>query len=345
MQTLFSNRFLRNVVRGISTLFSGLTTAVAVCAAMVLAAVSTSAAAAFPDRPITIIVPYPVGGATDLLAREVGRRMAVTLKQSVVIENRSGGTQMVAMAAALRAPRDGHTVVLGAVADAAIFAAGSKTPPPHDFQEDFAPVANLATSPHIMVVPASLPVRNVAEMVALIKKEPGKHNYASVGIGSMSHLEGELFEQLAGVRTTHLPYRGGAQALVDLIAGNSSLMFLSAPNAMPHVRSGKLRIRAVVAPRRISLLPDVPTFAEAGYQGFTANNRFGFFVAKGTPADVIDTLSRSVQVALEDKELRTKLDGQGVDGEYADPATFGRLVRTDFEYLGGIAKRSKITID
>lgn len=313
--------------------------------ALALAGFSLHAKAAFPDRPITIVVPYPVGGATDLLARELGRRMSSALKQSAIIENRAGGSQMIGMAGVARAPKDGHTLLFGAVADAAIFAAASKAAAAYNLQEDFAPVASVATSPHILVIPDSVPVRNVKELVTLLKAEPGKHNFASIGVGTMSHLEGELFALVTGVKTVHVPYRGGSQALLELIAGNASMMFLSAPNAIPHLTAGKLRVLAVVAAERMALLPDVPTFAEAGYKGFTASNRFGLYAPKGTPSDVINVLAKSIEASLADKDLRSRLEGQGLNPEYAGPAAFGRQTQGDFEYLGDIVRRSQIRLD
>lgn len=320
----------------------------AACLAMTVAcavAMSNSALAAYPERPITIIVPYPVGGATDTLSRVVGAKMGEIMGASFVIENRSGGSGMIGLALAARAPADGYTIVLGALPDISIFAAASTTPATVNLERDFAAIGGIALAPHLLVVPSTVMAQNMDQLIDVLTKAPGKHNFASIGIATLSQLEGHLLMQTTGVDIVHVPYRGGAQALQELIMGNSSLMFLSGPNAVPHVKSGKVRVLAVAADQRLPLLPSVPTFAEAGVKGFNAPNRFGFFTVKGTPAAIIGQLSNALSLALDQIEIKTRLEQQGMIPSYANPANFTRQTAEDFRYFEDLVRRSKIRLE
>lgn len=316
---------------------------------MALAAVATLAAvdarAAFPDKPITVIVPYPVGGATDLLARIVGRAMGEALHQSVVVENRAGGSGFIGMAAAARAPADGYTILFGCVADAAIYQAAAVNTPPVNLKNDFAPIAGIATAPHILVVPSALPVNNFRELTTYLKASPGKYNYASIGVATLSQLEPELLELTTGIDIVHVPYKGGAQALMELTAGNSSLMFLSGPNAMPHVKANKVKVLAVASDKRLSLFPDVPTIAESGVQGFDARNLFGFFAPKGTPAAIVETLSKVMGEALANVDIKARLEDQGLQPAYANPRDFAQQTAADFKFFDEVVKKAGIRLD
>jgi tripartite-type tricarboxylate transporter receptor subunit TctC len=303
------------------------------------------ARAAFPDRPITIVVPYPVGGATDTLARSIGQKMSEAMHQSVVVENRTGGSGLIGMSVVAHAAPDGYTILFGCTTDSAIFKAASQTPPSVNLRDDFAAVAGVALAPHILVVPKTSPAQNVQELIAMLKKEPGKHNFASIGIGTLSHLEGELLMLTTGVQITHVPYRGGSQALMDLIAGNSSLMFLSAPAAVPHMKSGAIRVLAVAGDTRLAMLPDVPTISEAGVKNFSAENLFGFYAPKGTPAAVVDTLSKSISDALQQPALKTFLEQQGLDVRYTTPTAFTTQTVENFKSFDAIVRRAHVTLE
>jgi tripartite-type tricarboxylate transporter receptor subunit TctC len=304
-----------------------------------------AAQAAYPDRPITVIVPYPVGGATDTLARFVGQQIGEILHQSVVVENRAGGSGFIGMGVVSRAPADGYTLLFGSVADAAIYTAAAGTKPAVNLSTDFAPVAAIANAPHLLVVPAGLPVDNLQGLVAYLKQAPGKYNFASIGVGTLSQLEGELLMLATGVKIEHLPYKGGAQALVELIAGNSTLMFLSAPNAVPHVKSGKIKVLAVASDRRLPMLPEVPTIAQAGIQGFNAENLFGFYSVKGTPPAIVDRISAAMKQALQDPALKSKIEDQGMLVDYMDPKAFGEQTADDFRTYADIVKRADIRLE
>ena len=301
--------------------------------------------AEFPDRPIVIIVPYPVGGATDTLSRVVGAKLGELLKTSVVIDNRAGGSGMIGLNAAARLPADGYTMFLGAVSDIAIFAAASANTQPANLERDFTAVAGLASAPHILVVPTSISVNDMEQLIVLLKKSPGAHNFASIGVATLSQLEGTILMQTTGVDIVHVPYRGGAQALQELIVGNTSLMFLSGPNAMPHVRSGRVKILATASEQRLPLLPNVPTMAEAGIKGFSAPNRFGFYAVKDAPPKAIQHLTRALEKVLDDPEVRSRLEQQGMLPKYIAPAEFNRQTTEDFQYFSDLVKRSKIRLE
>ncbi len=318
------------------------------CAATAAIALLAPAATAagFPERAIQIIVPYPPGGATDTLARTIGQKISESLNQPVVVENRPGASGNIGMQAAARAPADGYTILFSAVSDAGIYKAASPSQSQSaNLLRDFAPLAGVATAPHILVIPDALPIQNLKELIAYLKAAPGKYNFASIGIGTLSHLEGELLMLTAGVSIVHIPYKGGAQALIDLLSGNSSLMFLSGPNAMPHVKSGKLRVLAVAGNQRLPSLPNVPTIEEGGVKGFEANNLFGFNVPKGTPAATIGILTKAIEAALAAPDVRQRLETQGLIPKYSSPEEFGRMTENDFRVLESIVKSAKIKLE
>lgn len=298
-------------------------------AAILLGASALAAHAGYPDKPIQMILSFPPAGATDILARAVGQKMSETLKQTIVVDNRPGAGGNIGLAAAGRAAPDGYTIYMAAVTNAAI-AAAAYPPQPVHLQKDFVPIAEVAIVPHMLVVPASLPAHDVKQLVALFKSQPGRHNFASQGAGTLSHLESELFKSATGVEIQHIPYKGSSQALPDLITGRASMMFDSIPASMPNVKAGKLRVLAVASGHRMAMLPDVPTVAEAGVKGFSADNVFGLMAPKGTPPQVIATLARAVHAAVESPDLKQKLQDQGVELRYAAPDAFGKLVDSEF---------------
>jgi tripartite-type tricarboxylate transporter receptor subunit TctC len=300
--------------------------------------------AAYPEKAITIIVPYPTGGATDTLARLIGQKISESLKQPVVVENRSGGSGTIGMTVAMKAPADGYTILFAAVSDAGINSAAMSSSPVN-LMNDFSPVAGVATAPHILVVPSSLRAQNLTQLIDYLKAAPGKYNFASIGVATLSHLESELLMMTTGVDIVHVPYRGGAQALLDLLAGNSTLMFLSGPAAMPHVKSGKLRVVAVASDQRLALFPEVPTITESGIKGYDVNNLFGFVMPKGSPSTAITTISKAIEAALRSPELQTRLEAQGLVVRYSNPDEFKKIIRDDFESFDRIVKKAKIRLD
>ena len=302
------------------------------------------AQAAYPDRPIQLVLSFPPAGATDILARAIGQKMSETLGQTVVIENRPGAGGNIGLAYAGKAAADGYTIYVASVTNAAIAAAAYAAQPVH-LIKDFVPIAGVATVPHMLVVPASLPVQNVSQLISYFKAAPGKHNFASQGVGTLSHLESEVFKAAAGIDLVHVPYKGSSQALPDLIAGSSSMMFDSIPASMPHVKSGKLRVLAVASSKRVAVLPNVPTVDESGIKGFEANNLFGISAPKGTPPAVIAILANAIQAALNSPELKQRMEAQGVELKFTPAEEFGRMVEQEFRTWGKAVEMAKVKLE
>ena len=300
--------------------------------------------AAYPDKPIHLILSFPPAGATDILARGIGQKMSEALGQSVIVENKPGAGGNIGLIAAARAPADGYTIYLGAVTNAAI-AAAAYAPQPAHLIKDFAPIAGVATVPHILVVPGSNPSNTVGELIALLKSAPGKYNFASQGAGTLSHLESELFKIKTGADVVHVPYKGSSQALPDLMAGAAAMMFDSIPASMPHVKSGRLKVLAVASGKRVSSLPDVPTVQEAGVKGFEANNLFGFMVPKGTPPAAIKALSGAIETALAAPGLRQTMEAQGVELKFSPADEFSKMVAQEFTTWGQVVETAKVKLD
>jgi tripartite-type tricarboxylate transporter receptor subunit TctC len=321
------------------TLRRALTAAVA--ATSLLAA---SAHAAYPERPITMILSFPPAGATDVLARAIGQKLSETLNQPVIIENRPGAGGNIGLTVAAKAAPDGYTIYMAAVTNAAI-AAAAYSPQPAHLIKSFVPVAGVGMVPHILVVPSSLPVQDVGQLVSYLKAAPGKYNFASQGAGTLSHLESELFKMQTGADVVHVPYKGSSQALPDLIAGSSSMMFDSIPGSMPHVKSGKLRVLAVASGKRVSTLPNVPTVNESGVKGFEANNLFGIVAPQGTPQAVVATLSKAIESVLASADLRRRMEAQGVELRFNPTEEFGRMIEQEFRAWGKVVENAKVKLD
>lgn len=313
----------------------------AIAAGVMLAA---PAHAAYPDKPVHLLLSFPPAGATDVLARAIGQKMSEALGQSVIVENRPGAGGNIGLIAAARSPADGYTIYLGAVTNAAIAAAAYSAQPAH-LLRDFVPVAGVGTVPHMLVVPLSTPAQNVSELISYLKAAPGKYNFASQGPGTLSHLESELFKIKTGVDVLHVPYKGSSQALPDLIAGSSAMMFDSIPASMPHVKAGKLKVLAVASGKRVSSLPDVPTVQEAGVPGFEANNLFGFVVPKGTPAPAIKALSAAIQSAVAAPGMREAMEAQGVELKFTPAPEFGKMMEQEFNTWGKVVETAKVKLD
>lgn len=301
-------------------------------------------AQAYPARPIQMVLSFPPGGATDILARAIGQRIGTELKQSVVIENRPGAGGAIGLGIAAKAAPDGYTLYLMSVTNSAIAAATYATQPAH-LSRDFEPIAAIGAVPHILVVPGTLPVQTVPELVALLKGAPGTYNFASQGNGTLSHLESELFKLRAGVEAVHVPYKGSSFALPDLIAGRSAFMFDSIPASLPHVKAGKLRLLALAAEQRIDSLPGTPTMAEAGVKDFSINNLFGLVTPKGTPAAVNQTLAAALQRVLAAPDLLAAMEAQGVQLKYAPAGDLARLIGAELLLWAKVVKAANVKVE
>ncbi|MYN11864.1 tripartite tricarboxylate transporter substrate binding protein [Pusillimonas sp. TS35] len=297
--------------------------------------------AAFPDKPIQVTISFPPGGATDVLARALGQQMGAVLGQSVVVENRTGAGGAIGLAAGARQAPNGYGLYLAATTNQAIAAAIYKDQPVH-LAKDFVPIGLIGFVPHALVVPASLPVSNVAELIAYIKAKPGQYNYASQGVGTLSHLEGTLFSRQNALDITHVPYKGSSQALPDVVSGVSSMMFDSVTGSMPLVKGGKLKYLAVASGQRVSLLPDVPTLKESGIANVVADNQFGLFAPKGTPPDIIATLSAALEQSLKNPKLITAMAAQGAELRYGPPDALAKVVNNEHAFWGNVVKEANI---
>jgi tripartite-type tricarboxylate transporter receptor subunit TctC len=275
----------------------------------------------YPNRPIMLVVPYAAGGGNDAMARIVADKMSRTLGQQIVIENRGGAGGTIATRAVARSAPDGYTLVLGGTGTLAInptlYANAG-----YDPRKDFAPIGLIATSALVVLVHPSIAAKSIGELVALAKREPGKLNYASAGPGSGIHLAAELFASMAGIKLTHIPYRGSAPALNDLVGGHVNIYFSSLPPAVGIAGEGKVRALAVTGPQRSHVFPDLPTVAEAGLPGYEAVLHYGIVAPAGTPRPIVDKLNVALREALASEETKAVLIGTGADPLASTPEQY-----------------------
>ena len=295
----------------------------------------------YPDRPITLVVPFAPGGSTDILARIVAEHMRQALGQPIVIENRSGASGNIGTATVARAAPDGYTIVFNTMSvhtmNHALFAAMQ-----FDGVKDFSPIALLAYVTNTMVVHPSVPAQTVAEFIAYAKQHPGKINYASAGPGSTNHLCAALFEKMAGVEMVHVPYRGGAPAVADTVAGQTQLFFTAGTQSLGHVKAGKLRLLAVTEGTRSALLPDIPTVVET-LPGYEMAVWYGAFGPAGMPKDVIAKLNGEINRILFLPDVKKRMDDIAVEVAKSTPEELGTMTKRDAEKWGGIIKQLGIT--
>jgi tripartite-type tricarboxylate transporter receptor subunit TctC len=291
----------------------------------------------YPAKPIHIIVPFPAGGATDILTRVVADKLGARLGQTVIVDNKPGAGANIGAEAAAKSAPDGYTLLMGSVASHSISVTYYKTLA-YDFRRDLAPISMVGHVPSVLVITTSLPAKTVPELIAYAKANPGKLNFASSGTGALIHLTGEMFKQMAGIDIVHVPYKGTALFLPDLIDGRVSMSLDSMPPHLPHIKSGKLRALAVTSAKRSPVLPDLPTVAET-LPGFEAVAPYALFAPTGTPPDIIALLNREVNAVLLMPDVRDKLAEQGIDVAGSTPDALAATVRTE------IAKWAKVIKD
>lgn len=318
------------------------TVVAAAAGALLFAPAITYAQAAYPSKTITIVVPFSAGGTTDILARVLGQFMSRDLGQPVIIDNRAGaggniGTQLVG-----RAPADGYTLLMGTVGTHAINQSLYRKLA-FDPIKDFAPITRVALVPNLLVAHPSQPYKNVQELIAYAKANPGKVTFGSSGNGSSIHLSGEQFKHMAGINIQHVAYKGSAPAVNDLLGNHIAIMFDNMPSAIGHVKSGKLRPLAVTTPKRSPALPDVPTIAEAGLPGYEATSWFGMLAPAKTPAPVMAKLNASILKALADPDVKKKMAEQGAEAYGETPQQFAAFIKTETAKWGKIVKQSGAT--
>lgn len=293
-----------------------------------------AAAQIYPSRLVRVVVAYPAGGSIDTVARLVAQRFATVTGQQFLVENRSGAAGIIGTDNVAKAMPDGYTLLMGSAA--AIASAPSMYAKlPYNPERDLAPVVLVANQPNVLLLHPSVPARNLREFIALTKSSPGKFNYGSSGIGATQHITSELFAMMTGAKIVHVPYRGGAPAMTDLITGQIDFMFTPAPNAIPHLKAEKVRALAVTSLRRSAMLPDLPTMDESGLKGFELLGWIGLLAPAGTPQDIVSRLNGEVQKML-GGDLRQRIADLGLDTAGGTPAQFAEFIRKD------IAKYSKV---
>lgn len=301
-------------------------------------------AQAWPAKPIRLVVPFPAGGGTDIIAREVGNKITGNTKWVFVTDNKPGSGGNIGIDAVAKSPADGYNVVIGQTSNLAINPTlYSKLP--YDPVKDLTPVVTIGSSPLAIVVAANSPYKTLAEVVADAKAKPGFINFATSGNGTVAHLATELFQKEAGVKLTHIPYKGAAQGLTDVIGGNVQLYVSSIPTLIGQIKAGKIRAIAVTSTKRVDDLPQVPTIAESGYKGFDAVTWFGLLGPANLPKDIVASLNSEVNKALKADDLKKKLDEQGVDVIGGTSEAFAKLIRDDIVKWGKVVRESGAKLD
>jgi tripartite-type tricarboxylate transporter receptor subunit TctC len=298
----------------------------------------------FPQRALHLIVPFPPGGSTDIVARAIGQSMADGLGQAVIIDNRPGAGGSIGVEAAVRAPADGHTIVMGHIGTLAVNPA-LYAHLAYDPLRDLAPIDLIALVPNILVVHPSVPASTVHELVALLRARPGAYSYASGGAGSAAHLAVEYFKLVTGTDIVHVPYKGTGPAMTDLLGGQVALTMTGLPPLAPQIRAGKVRALAVAGSQRLAQMPQLPTVAEAGYPGFAATQWYGLLAPAGTPAAIIDRLHAEVVRVVALPAVRARLEAEGAEPVDSSPVRFGAFIRSEIERWGKVVREARIRVD
>jgi tripartite-type tricarboxylate transporter receptor subunit TctC len=318
----------------------------ALAVGLALAALSSSAAhaQAYPAKPIRLVVPFPPGGPLDLAGRAIGDHLARAWGQPVVVENKPGAGGNIGADIVAKSPADGYTLLMGALSTHAVNP-HLYAKMPYDALKDFAPVTLVAVTPNVLVVNSSVAASSVNDLIALAKASPGKLSFASGSNGSAGHLAGELFKTLAGIDIVHVPYKGGAPAMQDLLGGQVQFMFDNLANAMAQIRAGRLKAIAVTTAKRSPLAPELPTMAEAGVPGFDISTWYGIMAPAGTPPDVVRKLNAEIVRFLGSDEMREKLKAQGAEPAPMTPEQFDAFIRAEWTRYAKIVKDSGAKVD
>jgi tripartite-type tricarboxylate transporter receptor subunit TctC len=305
---------------------------------------SACLAQAYPSKSVRMIVGFPPGGGTDVVARVISAKVQEWWGQAVTVENRPGATGTIGADVVAKSPPDGYTLLMGHVNSTGL-APNLFAKLPYDPIKDFAGVAYVGYVPNVLAVHPSINVKSVKELVALLKANPGKYNYASSGNGSTQHIAGELFKQLTGTSIVHVPYKGSGDAIKDLLAGVVAMNFDTMPPVMPHIQAGKLRGLAISTPKRLPQLPEVPTFAEEGITGFDVTNWYGVQAPAGTPRDIVQKLNADINKAMQVPEVRARLEGVGTQLREMSVAEFDAFMRAEVIKYAKIIKDTGVRIE
>jgi tripartite-type tricarboxylate transporter receptor subunit TctC len=308
-------------------------------AGALLALTAVVAAQNYPTKPVRVIIPFPPGAINDTVGRLIATQLTTRMGKQFVVDNRAGAGGVVGTELAANAPKDGYTLLVVSLVNTVNPWLYKLTYEPI---KAFAPIAFLATTPNVIVVNPDVPAKTLGEFIALAKKQPGKVQYASGGVGSFMHLGGELFKMSAGVDLLHVPFRGGGPAMIDVVGGHTSAIFATMPTAVPQVRSGKVRALAVGASKRQAALPDVPTATEAGLPGYDVSNWVGIVAPAGTPAVIVDRLNKEIAAAMQSPEVQTQLANEGAETQYMTPEEFAAFMESELVKWGRVVKEGGI---
>ncbi|MCX7158910.1 MAG: tripartite tricarboxylate transporter substrate binding protein [Proteobacteria bacterium] len=301
-------------------------------------------AQSYPTKPVRMIVGFPPGGGTDVVARVLSQRMSEMYGQTFVVENRAGATGTIGADVLAKSPADGYTLMMGHANSHAI-APNLMSKLPYDPIKDFAPVAYVGYVPNVLSLHPSVPAKSMKELVALLKNNPAKYTYASSGNGSSQHLSGEMFKLLTGTNVLHVPYKGSGDAIKDLIAGTVSMNFDTMPPVLEHIKAGKLRGLGISTPKRLAQLPDVPTFAEEGLTGFEILNWYGVMAPAATPKDIVMKLATDMNKAMREPEVKARLEQVGTQLKELSPDEFGAFMRAELAKYAKLVKEANIRLE
>ena len=314
-----------------------------IVAALLIGMATTAVAQpVYPAKPIRIISPYPPGGTTDIMARMVGPKLTESWGQPIIVDNRPGGNTIIGSEAMVKSPPDGYTLLSILTSHVIV---PNLAPTPYDVVKDFAAIATIANTQLVMVVHPSIPAKNLQELIALAKTRPAHLNYGSGGSGTVTHLAGEYFNIQAGVKTQHIPYKGSAQALTDVMGGQIHMYFSPPIVAIPHIKSGRLKAIALTGDTRLAALPGLPTASEAGLKGFAVNIWYGFLAPAATPAPIVAKLNSEIARILAMQDIREKLVSQGMDPFISSPEQFAALIKADLAKFTRIIKSANIKLE
>ncbi|MEO8653548.1 MAG: tripartite tricarboxylate transporter substrate binding protein [Ramlibacter sp.] len=303
------------------------------------------AAAAYPEKPIRLIVPYPPGGATDVIGRVMAQKLSGVLGQTVIVDNRGGAGGNIGADAVAKAAPDGYTLLMGAVTSHSIMSTLEKATIHYNFEKDLVPISIVGSVPLVFVVHPSVPAKTLKELIAHAKSKPGELSFASSGAGAPQRLAAEMFKRQAGVEMIHVPYKGSGPAMTDLMGGQVLTMVETVPAALPHIRAGKIRPLAVTTAQRISMLPDVPTATEAGLPGFEVSSLFGILAPAGTPKEIITRLNSEITKLLSLPEVKEQLLAQGAFSVTTTPEQAAARVHQEVEMWAKVIKEANVKPD
>jgi tripartite-type tricarboxylate transporter receptor subunit TctC len=316
----------------------------ALCACVALPIADAAAQSAYPNKPIRLIVPSPPGDGSDLMARAIGERLTAAWGQPIVVDNKPGAGGRVGTEAAVKAPADGYTLIMGNAGSNGINAALYKDLG-YDLERDFVPITQVMRAPNVLVIHPALPAQNVRELIALFKANPGKYSYASGGNGSSAHFSAELFKSMAGVDVVHVPYKGATPALTDVIGGQVAMFMGNLPPAIGHIKANRVRALAVTTAQRSPLVPELPTIAESGLPGFETVAWFGLFAPAGTPRDIVDRIRAEVAKIVQQPEIRERIATLGGEPVGNTPEAFAAIAKSDVAKWKQVTRNANITAD